>query len=209
MKKSAYVSLEYKEDPLGFLIKLMDLKAFSEELKKIDNGLYILTGLITFRSLNHLDKQRINAAIQGIPRGRLLARLAPMTASITANPYWFSWSLSDEELRAYYKLNSNFAGAIEMLGLDMNLLSVAGLAGVLLAVTEPGVTSVISKKINNNLASSASKRFGLSGVAVQRAGIAGAIVTVFAGTMHMLSATSANDAKRELASRGLLKLEDF
>lgn len=39
MARSVYVAAEYKEDPLGFLIKLMDLTQYATELKSLSNGL--------------------------------------------------------------------------------------------------------------------------------------------------------------------------
>lgn len=213
MARSVYVAAEYKEDPLGFLIKLMDLTQYASELKRLSNGLYLLTGILTFRSLNHIDRMKVNKAILDLPRGYLLAKLAPMTAQMIANPYWFSWSLSDDELRSYYKLNNDFASSVEKLGLDFSSLTAVTLGGALLAASESGVKTAIvnaaKQGSNSNLAGAAAKKFGASGVTVQRAGVAAAIVTVFAGCMHALTSTGANNAKKELAMRGLLKLEDF
>ncbi len=164
MTRSVYVAAEYKEDPLGFLIKLMELTQYAKELKELDNGLYVLTGLVTFRNLNHMDKIKVNKAIHDLPRGNLLAKLTPMTAMMTANPYWYSWSLSDDELRAYYKLNDRFARSVEMLGLDFGTLSAVALGGALLAASESGVKSAIintaKQNSNANLAGAAAKKFG-------------------------------------------------
>lgn len=213
MTRTVYVAAEYKEDPLGFLIKLMDLTQYATELKGLSNGLYMLTGILTFRSLNHIDRMKVNKAILDLPRGYLLAKLAPMTAQMIANPYWFSWSLSDDELRSYYKLNNDFARSVEKIGLDFSSVTVLTLGSALLVASESGVKTAIvnaaKQSTNSNLAGAAAKKFGASGVSVQRAGIAAAIVTIFAGCMHALSSTSANNAKKELAMRGLLKLEDF
>jgi hypothetical protein len=61
--QTSYVNQQYKQNPLKFMIKLMDLEGFSTKLEKLDGAMYILTGKVTYRCLHHHEKQKINAAV--------------------------------------------------------------------------------------------------------------------------------------------------
>lgn len=222
MAKSAYVTAQYRDDPLGFLISLMYLKRHEPTLRQLPESLHILTGLVTYRCLPRMKKEEVLGQVLKRMRSptsshdvkRLMGHLYGTFAKLTANPYWYAWSLSDAELRDYYSLNDDFSKAIEFLGLDFgSSISVVGLATGMVAVSRQGITQAavagLKDKANINLATDAGRLIGLSPHAIKSLGFAAAMVTIFAGVMHAQTKQSSEQAKRELMARGLLKVDEM
>ena len=56
--KSPYVTKQYKADPVGFLINVLDAKKIEKEIRNVEGILPILTALITYRQLVAIDSHR-------------------------------------------------------------------------------------------------------------------------------------------------------
>ncbi|MBU2972653.1 hypothetical protein KO527_25275 [Pseudoalteromonas sp. C2R02] len=213
--QSSYVTQIYKNDPLKFLIKVMDLTHFSKNLEKINSSLYILTGISTYRNLPPLEKQKINAQVLALKKidGPLCGKLYGLIAQLNANPYWFSWSLSDSELRSFFEVNSEAKTALGYIGIQpSSLLTVSGIAAIVLGISKNGlyggVKEVASARINYTNARDITQQLSknkISAPGATKIGLAAAFVTVFASVL--LAATSSNyeSAKKELLLRGLLE----
>lgn len=222
MPQSSYVSAGYRNDPLGFLIKLMDLQRFSLQLRHHPDSLPILTGIVTYRGLSRQDAMavtekvhsRLTATDAALQEKRLMSHLYGIISMLPANPYWFAWSLSDAELRDYYERNKGFSDAIEFLGLNFgNFVTVSTLAGGMLSLAENGVAKAVREAVRHRTsgasAAAGARLLRLPAYAVRSTGIGGAMVAVFAGVMHAMTSRSEAQARRELALRGLATQEDL
>ncbi len=214
--QSSYVTQQYKQNPLKFLIHMMDLENFSQKLEKLDNSMYILTGIVTYRCLHHHEKQKINAAVMQLRSydGPLFGHLFGLISLINANPYWYCWSLTDDELTQFFSVNDEAKSALSYIGVDISgLITVSGIAGALLAVHKNGVkgglTSTAAQASNYALTKEVATTGKASGGLAKSAAIAAACVTIFASVLLAMTSTNAKNAKRELMLRGLLNMDQI
>ncbi|MBN7818487.1 hypothetical protein [Bowmanella yangjiangensis] len=211
--QSEYIAHDFKASPLQFLIKLMDLSLYASELQELDSSLNILTGLVSFRSLDRLRKSQILSLINAIPPGRLLAKIHPMPAQIIANPYWYCWSLTDQELREYYEYNRDFSKSLETLGVNFGSITAIGIAGLLVDLSKSGFASMTGNTVRNvssyNKLMDTTRKLGISGGVARNIGFAGAFVSVLLGCLHAGAQSAREDALKELSIRGLVTLKDF
>lgn len=216
MSRSFYFISQYRSDPLGFLIELMHLKAHEKQLRQAGNSLYLLTGILTYRCLPRSGKTEVTTSIYNVMTSRnepheirmTMGHLYGVISNLSANPHWYCWSLTDQELREYYNVNKSFSGAIEALGLDIDVgCSVSALAAGILAASKKGLRTTLAasirSRLNMGLAASIGKPAG------QYLAFSLAMVTVFAGVMHAMTSESAQQGRRELMARGLLRLEEI
>lgn len=221
MSQAGYVTSQYRNDPLGFLVQLMSLEPYEQVLRRMDLGVHILSGIVTYRCLRPSQKMDLTRSLYepliapDSPKDvkRTMSHLYGV-GSIAANPYWYAWSLNDDELREYYRVNHSFASAIEYLGLDFDSsLSVVGIAGGILAISKSGLRGaageVFKDKGNVAVAKDGAKLLGLPDRAARALGMCAAMVTVFAGVLHAQASASSDQARRELLLRGLLAVEEF
>lgn len=222
MSRNAYVLSQYRDNPLQFLIALMSLAPYRPAIEGMPEALRILTGIVCYRCLPAHERSevlgwiypRLKAHSTPPDERRVLSYLYGMVGNIIANPYWFAWSLDDDELRAYHATNKNFSDAVELLGLDLDSsMSVVSLASGMVSVAQNGVRRAIvdlaKDKANITLARNAGGVAGLSSQALKKLGLAAAMVTVLAGVLHAQAAAGSAQARRELIARGLLSLEEI
>lgn len=213
--QSSYVNQQYKQNPLKFLIQLMDLGSFTTKLEKLDGAMYILTGIVTYRCLHHHEKQKINAAVLNLRSydGPLFGHLFGIIGQLSANPYWYCWSLSDEELRQFFGVNNKAKSALSYIGVDVSgLITASGIAGALLAVYKGGIkaglTNTAAQASNYSLTKDVATAGKAGGNVAKSAAIAAACVTIFASVLLAMTSTNAKNAKRELMLRGLLNMDE-
>lgn len=214
--QTSYVNQQYKQNPLKFMIKLMDLEGFSTKLEKLDGAMYILTGIVTYRCLHHHEKQRINAAVLNLRSydGPLFGHLYGLISLINANPYWYCWSLSDDELRQFFNVNDSAKSALSYIGVDVSgLITVSGIAGALLAVykggAKTGLISTAAQTTNYTLTKDVATAGKAGSNVAKSAAVAAACVTIFASVLLAMTSTNAKNAKRELMLRGLLNMDEI
>lgn len=176
--------------------------------------MYILTGIITYRCLHHHDKQKINAAVIELKDidGPLFAHLYSIIGMLSVNPYWYCWSLTDDELRNHFKINDTARSALSYIGYDLQgLITASGLAGFLLAMykkgTLNGAKAVAASATNYSLTQEIASTSKATQSTVKNAAFAAAVVTVFASVLLATTTSSAKSAKKELILRGLLDME--
>ncbi|MGY5818908.1 hypothetical protein [Vibrio cincinnatiensis] len=146
--------------------------------------------------------------------GQLKASLYGLVSQVVANPYWFSWSLSDKELRCFFDTNRNINDALQIVGLDVNgPMTVVGVAAFLFSAANEGL-----KKASQNVATQMKKEITRSpvaeitnklGLTKQAASTASAILVVMVSVIAYQTNSNAKDAQKELHRRGLLQMEDL
>ncbi|WP_010323827.1 hypothetical protein [Marinobacterium stanieri] len=209
-------------DAVDFLIKLMELQKFREPIKSHEDSFSILAGIIIFRHLDRSNQIRINKEIINLIHtpeyynlGQKLRDIATLSA---VQPYWFTWSLSDQELRDYYELNDSFKEALSYIGFDTPHLTVAGLAGIIyqllkkkspkgsMQAAEKIIKERIGYKTGKEVAGIVGKK--LSPQLIRKGGLAGATVYILGAVMLASTKNSSEQAKKELLLRGLLKIDE-
>ncbi|KPZ51614.1 hypothetical protein AN391_03963 [Pseudoalteromonas sp. P1-13-1a] len=211
--KSPYVTEQYKADPIGFLINILDAKKIENQIRNEDDILSILTGLVAYRQLSRYKQTQLNAAILAIKSGPVKEYLYGLVAQLAFNPKWFSWSMSDKELRAFFENNKDLAKATAVLGVATVGTSVPAILESLLNIKKTGVKAAakdaIVKASNSEVGKAAASQFTKNSKVLIGSSYAAAYVTVISTFLWYCSSKNEADAKKELILRGLIKLEDI
>lgn len=219
MTQSNYVTAQYRQDPLAFMIRLMDLKRFTNELHAEPGSLAVLTGITTYRCIDRLQRQDVNQSILALQNRSLGGHLMEVVGQVVFNPYWFCWSLTDDELQKHYKKNHSFASAVEFFGLSAfsvspvrtiatGLLNFCALGKYSKTTAAKAVVTEAAKDITSvSAAEKLAQRFGASTAVRTGAGMSVAFVTIVLGCLHAAGTESAKQAEQELHLRGLQKLD--
>lgn len=216
-----YVTSDFKATPV---LALADLMGFSAEHKRqitSDLEFYgsLLCGVAIHRHLDeraHIDvNRRINLQV---PPSRLQSKLRELVVMQRVQPYWFMWSLSDEELREFFEFNASVAkvtGHVVPSGLDSIVggLTAAAVATTAYEVATKGAKSVARDRIRavagSGLVEAVARRLGVSsGSVIQTGYVAIPIAIVIAG-LNVMAKNSSDRARRELSARGLLAYDDL
>lgn len=216
-----YAHQLHTQEPLKFFITLMEFQKYEASLKKQPNALALLSGIVVYRHLPRPQQQGLLKDILSIQDGPLKGALYGIVGKITAMPYHYCWSLSDAELRAYFKSNDKSAKILGQLGFDLPPVTVAGLAAFVYAGFKGQMAGVVTSGIQAATVGTV-KGLAHSNALVETARSAGLTKHVSATTGRLLGCfvilvicfkamadTSAKDAKRELILRGLVDMEDL
>lgn len=211
--KSPYVTEQYKSDPIGFLINILDAKKIEKEIRNEDGILPILTGLVAYRQLSRYKQSQVNEAILAIKSGPVKAYLYGLVGQLAFNPKWFSWSLTDKELRSFFETNKTLANASKSLGIMVVGSSATALIEGLLQIKEVGVKSAAKdmavKASKANIGASIAKKFTQNPRVLVGSSYATAYITVLSTFLYYCSSKNEAAAKNELILRGLIKLDDL
>ncbi|MCG3760905.1 hypothetical protein EXA21_15760 [Vibrio cincinnatiensis] len=201
-------------DPVKYYASLIGMGKYESRLKKQPNALSIMTGIILYRELPKNKQSEVLRQILSLNDGQLKASLYGLVSQVVANPYWFSWSLSDKELRCFFDTNRNINDALQIVGLDVNVpMTVVGVAAFLFSAANEGL-----KKASQNVATQMKKEITRSpvaeitnklGLTKQAASTASAILVVMVSVIAYQTNSNAKDAQKELHRRGLLQMEDL
>lgn len=206
-------------DAVDFLVNIMELQKYRVLIKKYDNSLSLLAGIITFRHLDRSNQIKINKEIVSLIHSpdycKLGQKLRDIITLSAVQPYWFTWSLSDQELRDYYELNNDFQNALSYIGFELPALTLAGVAGLLVNIRRKKVSKAAQEAFQESsgyqLGKDLSSVLGrdLSPRLLKTGGIAGASVFILCAVMSISTGNSANTAKKELILRSLLKMDEI
>lgn len=211
-----YVTADFRQSPLIALAELMGLRRYIPEISAAPE-LYapILTGITVFRHLGPADRQRINSeVINSVPRGPLTSRLRMLIANQSVQPYWYMWSLSDQELRDFFTYNARTHSFTKHFDpMQLPDLSVTAIAGGIYAMSREGPRAVVSNALTvlkqSELVAEISRRLGWG---TKFAGVLGVVsipsLLVISG-LNVMAKNSSERAKRELAARGLLAYDEL
>ncbi len=169
-----YVTPDFKQAPLLALADLMGLKSHQSVIAASPE-LYapILSGISVYRHLPPQERQQVNnAIINGIPRSGLTARLMGMVSDQSIQPYWYMWSLSDEELRNFFEFSEATVEITDQFNpLSLPGLTVTTVASGIFIMSKGGWRSLASNALNSisksNLVTAMARRFGLNQTAVR------------------------------------------
>lgn len=211
-----YVTADFKNAPLIALADLMGLKRYQDEITRApDVYSPILSGIVVHRHLPEPQQRQVNRAIvKGIPGSHLQAQLMNRISAQRVQPYWYMWSLSDEELKEFYSFNSNTAAATKQLNpLPLPDLTVATVASGIYFLSSRGrrmaAAQALSSLQRSELVMAVGRRFGLSQGAVTALGKAALPALIVISGLNIVAKNQSEQAKKELAARGLLAYKDL
>ena len=211
-----YVTADFKNTPLIALAGLMDLKNYIAEISKAPEVYSpIISGIAVYRHLPPAERKSINNAIlNDIPRSNLTSRLMGLVSDQSVQPYWYMWSLSDEEVKDFFTYSSATAAITGQFNpLSAPEATVATLAGAVYAIAKGGPRAAVSQAAaslkRSELVMAVARRFGLGPGAVRALGIAAVPALIVISGLNIMAKKQSVQAKRELAARGLLVYSDL
>ncbi|XOZ33585.1 hypothetical protein ACMDCT_15485 [Halomonadaceae bacterium KBTZ08] len=211
-----YVTADFKNAPLVALADLMGLKRYRDEITSSPE-LYapILSGIAVFRNLPDPKQRQINRAIiERVPGSHLQAQLRSRVANQSVQPYWYTWSLSDQDLREFYQFSSKTASVTNQVNpLSVPEFTVATVATGAFIMAKGGPQAVASRVAESltksELVIAVGQRLGMGqGALTVLSRVSVPALIVIAG-LNIMAKNNAGRAKRELAARGLLAYEDL
>lgn len=206
-----YVTADFKNAPLIALADLMGLKNYIAEISKAPE-LYspILSGIAVYRHLPSAERQNINRAIiNRTPHSNLTTRLMNLVSDQSVQPYWYMWSLSDEEVKEFFTFSSTTAAVTGQFNpLSFPDLTAAAVATSVYVMAAGGPRAVASQALSplkkSELVMAVARRFGLGPEAVRALGVAAVPALIVISGLNIMAKKQTAQAKRELAARGLL-----
>lgn len=213
MSERNYATKLAQSDPLGFYIKLIGLGPHEKDLRKVDNIYYILTGIVVYRQLDHIQRMKVMAEINKVREinRKLHGTLFAIPPLLVADKFKFKWSLSNSELKAHYESSNGVSSALSFIGLDMRTFAGSAplIGGILLEISKSGVkaggkaafNSVSNSKLTAELAGQAKVRT----TTAVKLGMFAALVTVLASGVRTMAMVNEEKALHELYLRGMIE----
>lgn len=194
-----YVSDEVIKDPIGFLAKVVGLEAYLPELRKRGDAQYLLTTLISFRAASQKTRMEFISYLRSNKANPLDSKIHTMAMYTAVNPYWFSWSLTDRELREFYDSNKEFTTALQYLGIGTGGANAVALADYLSTISsygwQKGTKKAIYAATNGPLGEKVASSLIKNSSKTLSAGKATSVVTILVMLLYMSSKTNETLAK--------------
>lgn len=211
-----YVTADFKHAPLIALADLMGLSSYEEEIVR-NAEIYspILSGIAIHRHLPRAQHSQVLYDIRHkVPPSHLQSKLDMLVGDQYAQPYWYMWSLSDEELKEFYAETSATAKVTDQFNpLGVPSLTVATVAVGVYRVANGGAVAAASNALSSlrksELVMAVGRRLGLGPAVVQALGALALQALIVISGVNIMAKKNATRAKRELAARGLLAYEDL
>ena len=173
----------------------------------------ILTGIVVYRQLDHLSRQKVMREIQKVRKinPRLHGKLFSLPPLIVADKYKFKWSLSDTELKRHYESSTGVSSALRYLGIDLRTYgaSVAAIGAAILEASKSGLKAgakeTIKSSSNYNLASELAEEVDAKPSTVVRVGHFAALVTILASGVRTMALVNEEEALKEMYLRGMVE----
>ena len=200
-----------KADPVIYLAKLIGLESELPFItRQKDKVLPVLTGIVVYRQLSHIDKQKILRAAQDLGDPKFFGKVQGLCAQVIANAYWNPWCLSDSELREFFDSNKSISDFLGTWFITIDgKLEVGFVAGAMYEISKSGSSSFISNLAGKPLAEAALTKLHLTSKAVKTGGRAFFVLVILASVIKKFSDMEIKKAKEELLSRGLLESGDL
>lgn len=200
-----------KADPVTYLAKLI---GFERELPFIasqkDKVLPILTGVVVYRQLGHIDKQKVLRSAQELGNPKFFGKVQELCAQVIANAYWNPWCLSSSELRDFFDFNKSVSDFLGTWFITIEgKLEVGFVAGAMYEISKSGSSNFISNLAGKPLAEAALTKLNLTGKAVKTGGRAFFVLVILASVIKKFSDMEIKKAKEELRILGLLESGDL
>lgn len=216
-----YVTSDFNAAPVMALAGLMGLDAEHKRQMTGDLNYYgsLLCGVAVHRHLDRGKHTEVNRRINyEVPPSRLQSKLRELIVMQRVQPYWFMWSLSDEELREFFDFNASVAevtGHILPSSPDSIIggLTAAAVASSAYEVATKGARAVASDRVRavagSGLVEAVARRLGVSTTSVAQAGYAAIPIAIVVAGLNVMAKNSSDRARRELSARGLLAYDDL
>lgn len=213
---SRYVAADFKNTPLLALADLMGLRQYQAQIGASPEIFApILNGLAVYRYLSGPQRVDVMRSIYfDFPRGNLTSRLVGLATDLSVQPYWYMWSLSDEDLLEFFSFST---GKAEISGqfnpLSLPELTVASVAGGVYGMSRQGPRAVVKEHIERlrrtELVEAVAKRLGFGTRLASGIGVASIPSFIVISGLNIMAKRESEKARRELAARGLLVYGDL
>lgn len=211
-----YVTADFNSAPLAALASLMGLEHHQRQITNAP-AVYtpILNGIAVYRHLSSPQQSEVIRAIRNdLPRGLLTNKLITLVTDQLVQPYWYMWSLSDEELKEFFTFSKNTATVTDQMNpLSLPSITVAGVATGVLMASKNGVRSAVLTHFNilkeSSLVKEVAKRLGFENRIVSAAGALSIPTIIVISGLNIMAKKQSDGARRELAARGLLVYSDL
>ncbi|PSF14373.1 hypothetical protein C7H09_00540 [Marinobacter fuscus] len=211
-----YVTSDFQNSPLLALADLMGLGSFKSQISGSPD-LYapILNGIAVFRHLPASARAEVNRAIRDeVPRGHITQRLQTLVVDQSVQPYWYMWSLSDEELLEFFQFSKTTASiTAQMNPVSVPNFTVGALAGAVYYTSKNGLRAQASQILEpfkeSGLVKEIARRLGFQNRIVSGIGMMSIPAIIVISGLNIMANKESEMAKRELAARGLLAYSDL
>lgn len=216
-----YVTADFNQAPLAALADLMGLRSYQRQIVSSPEVFApILNGVAVYRHIDGPQRREIMKAIRDdVPRGPLTDRLTGLVTGQIVQPYWYTWSLSDEELMEFFNFSKLKASATAPLSVgSLPEFTVGSLATALIAISLKGPRAALREQAReqidallkkSGLVQEVGKRLGLTGPLLSAMGIISVPAIIVISGLNIMAYKESEVARRELAARGLLVYNDL
>ncbi len=200
-----------KADPVIQLAILVGLEGEIPFIRKNkETMLPIITGVILYRQLDHIDKRKVLVATRDLDNPRLLGKIQGLIAQMLAKPAWNPWCMSNDELHNFFKKNKSVSNFLSTWFVTLDgKLEVGFIAVALYQISKGGVGAFLRNQAATHIVESGLKKLKLSSSATNVGGKAFFVTVILASVIKGFSDTEVKKAKKELLNRGLLRPEDL
>ena len=211
-----YVTADFKTAPLTALADLMGLKNYQNQITA-DPHLFapILNGIAVYRHLPGPQRSEVLRSIRyDVPRGLISDKLTGLVTGQIVQPFWYMWSLSDEELMEFFRFSQNTASITNQVNpLSLPDFTVGTVATSVLLMSQKGPRAAAQRQIDSlkesELVKAVAKRLGLPNGWVSTLGILSIPTLIVISGVNIMAKKQSEQARRELAARGLLVYRDL
>lgn len=211
-----YVTVDFKTAPLAALADLMGLKSFQKQITA-DPHLYapILNGIAVYRHLPGPQRSDVLHAIRhDVPRGHITDKLMGLITGQFVQPFWYMWSLSDEELMEFFRFSENTASITDQVNpLSLPNFTVGTVATSVLLMSQKGPRAAAQQYLDvlkqSELVKAVAKRLGFSNALVSALGVLSIPSLIVISGVNIMAKKQSEVARRELTARGLLVYSDL
>lgn len=211
-----YVTADFNNTPLLALADLMGLKHYRDQIGASPEAFTsILNGIAVVRHLEGSDRTNVLRSIyQHVPKGPLLTKLVSLVAYQSVQPLWYMWSLSDKELMEFYNFSKSKLEVTDQFNpIGVPEITVAGVAGAVYGMTRKGPQAYAREQISDlkssDLVKEVAKRLGFGTKLAAGIGIASVPSIIVISGLNIMAKGEHDNARRELAARGLLVYSDL
>ncbi|NWO04473.1 MAG: hypothetical protein HLX50_01855 [Alteromonadaceae bacterium] len=211
-----YVTSDFRNSPLLALADLMGLRSY-QPLISASPDLYtpILNGIAVFRHLPASARAEVNRLIRDeVPRGLITQRLQALIIDQSVQPYWYMWSLSDEELQEFFQFSKMKATITDQVNpMSVPSVTVGALAGAVYYTSKNGIRAqarqVLEPFKESGLTKEIARRLGFQNRMVSGIGLMSVPAIIVISGLNIMAKKESEMAKRELAARGLLAYSEL
>lgn len=202
--KTVYVSEDYQNNPVKFLAAVTGLENLLPQLNQRDDAEYLLSGLVNYRTLSQKKRIEYMGYVHNLSDNKAFGmKFYEIAAQQVAQPLWFAWSLTDEELRDLLTNSKIISSVFSKLGFTLaGSVTVQNVSEVLTNASKKGFKKAFSDKAKSTL------NIDLGNKIAKGSGAAFAYVTIMATLLYHSAEHDKSRALKELIQRGIIRVSD-